>query len=208
MNKHGYPLVAFLALFFAPGTLSGQQPVTAKLNHRQAIEWLRSERWKCGARLTAGKEINIDTFAMVYHRSQALWDKAFQWLGHTRLDTLSPGRYLISGTDLFATVSNNTLKNEEEAKWEAHRKYIDLHLVISGEEAMEMVPLGKAKSEGSYEEGKDLTAYSVKVPASLRILARPGTFYLFFPSDVHRTGIKTPKSGKDKKVVLKIKVTE
>ena len=52
------------------------------------------------------------------------------------LRTLPAGKYPIDGDNIFALVSEYKTKSEAEGKLEAHRKYIDVQYVISGEELM------------------------------------------------------------------------
>ena len=59
---------------------------------------------------------------------------AFDYLGQTDVQALTPGRHDIDGDDLFVTVSELDLKPVEEALFEVHDEYIDIQVVFGGEE--------------------------------------------------------------------------
>jgi len=59
---------------------------------------------------------------------------AFDYLGQTDVQALTPGRHDIDGDDLFVTVSELDLKPVEEALFEVHDEYIDIQVVFGGAE--------------------------------------------------------------------------
>jgi YhcH/YjgK/YiaL family protein len=118
---------------------------------------------------------------------------------------MAPGKYPIDGTNVYATITEDPSKDYDNTRWESHRKYIDLQLVITGEEKMGKYPFPKLTVTNPYDESKDLANYSgdgeiYTVPA--------GTFMIFFPADAHRPNI-TPGGNKViKKIVIKVKAAE
>ena len=67
--------------------------------------------------------------------------KAFDYIRSTDLKNLQQGKYEIEGKNIFAMISEYQTKPESEGKLEAHKKYIDVQYVISGEERMGYAPL-------------------------------------------------------------------
>jgi biofilm protein TabA len=66
-------------------------------------------------------------------------------------------------------------------------------------------PVAKAAVTKEYDEKKDVANYSGE---GKFYIGTPGTFFLFFPTDVHRPNI-TPGGNKVvKKIVIKIKAAE
>ena len=59
---------------------------------------------------------------------------AFDYLDKIDLSTLSVGRNEIEGDNIYAMLQQYTSKPREQGLWEAHRRYIDLQLVIQGAE--------------------------------------------------------------------------
>src|SRR4030066_683186 len=128
--------------------------------------------------------------------------QSFDYIVQTDLKNLAPGKYEIDGENIFALVSEYKTKSEQEGKLEAHRKYIDIQYVISGEELMGYVPLGNQQILEPYKEENDIVFFKgdksfTKVSA--------GMFAIFFPEDVHMPGILAGQKSSVKKLVIKVR---
>ena len=150
--------------------------------------------------------------AHIYKNISERINKSFEYIKSTDLKTLPAGKYLIDGENIFALVSEYKTKPESEGKLEAHRKYIDVQYVISGEELMGYSPLsnpafaeataGRQQILEPYKEENDIVFFAgdksfTKVSA--------GMFAIFFPEDVHMPGISTGKISDVKKLVIKVR---
>ena len=114
-------------------------------------------------------------------------------------------RYDIDGDNLYATVSEYLSKNEETAKFEAHRKYVDIQYVIAGKELMNIAPITTVKEVLTpYDATKDIEF--IKVDKIINYKASPANFFIFFPSDAHRPGLKDGVNSSVRKLVVKLKV--
>ena len=131
-----------------------------------------------------------------------MWDKAFAFLKEHDLDQLAPGKYPIDGDEVYAMVTENPTKDMDQTNWESHRKYVDLQYVIRGKEKIGVAPVAKATVTREYDDAKDLANYKSE---GKFYVARPGTFFLFFPQNAHRPNVKVDGSEKDKKIVVKIR---
>ena len=168
----------------------------------RASQWFSKGQWLNGLNLKAYEAIDQVEFAIQYHKNKKLWDKAFTYLKQTNLDSIAPGKYLIAGDSVYASVTAGPTKDFENTKWEAHKKYIDIQYVIKGNEKMGKAPVSLAKVITPYDETKDVAFYDVSQGKFYEAL--PGTFLIFFPKETHRPGIKMEGCDKDKKVVIKI----
>lgn len=157
-----------------------------------------------GTRLIADSSIDQTLLKKEYRLEKPLWDKALAYLTTTRLNELAPGKYLIAGDSLFALVTENPLKTPETAKWESHRKYIDLQCVISGAELIQVSPLAHASVSLPYDESKDLANYET---SGVSHLAGPGRIFVFFSKDVHKPNLQAGLATTDKKIVIKIQAS-
>jgi YhcH/YjgK/YiaL family protein len=91
------------------------------------------------------------------------------------------------------------------AKFEAHRKYIDIQYVISGKEIMNVAPLKTQKEVlVPYDAEKDIEFLTVSKIADFK--ASPSCFFIFFPDDAHRPGLKDGVNSPVRKLVIKLKV--
>jgi YhcH/YjgK/YiaL family protein len=167
-----------------------------------ASKWFAKKEWKNELPLEPHETTNKVTFAEQYNKNKAAWDKAFKFLGDN-LETKEPGKYEIYGDNVYAIVTEAPSKQLEAAKWEAHEKFIDIQYVIKGEEKIGITPLSTVTVSKPYDETNDYALYEADGPL---YTARPGTFFLFFPDDVHRPNILVKGFDVVKKVVIKVRV--
>jgi biofilm protein TabA len=181
------------------------QPSQNIWDEQSAEQWFAKKEWKKGLTLTAHRSVNKITFADQYHKNQAEWDKMFAFLRNSDLLTIEPGNYAIDGENVYAIITEAPSKAFETSAWESHRKYIDLQYVIAGKEKIGLVHLASATVSKPYDEEKDYVLYSAR---GKFYAAKPGTFFLFFPDDVHRPNINVEGFDIVKKLVVKIRVVE
>jgi YhcH/YjgK/YiaL family protein len=129
--------------------------------------------------------------------------KSFEYIKTTDLKNLPAGRYPIDEENIFALVSEYQTKPESEGKLEAHKKYIDVQYVISGEELMGYVPFSNQQVLEPYKEENDIIFYRGEKSFTK---VSSGMFAIFFPEDVHMPGISTGKISDVKKLVIKVRI--
>lgn len=129
-------------------------------------------------------------------------DRAFNYIRSTNLKNLKSGKYEIEGDNIFALVSEYQTKPESEGKLEAHKKYIDVQYVISGEERMGYAPLNDQLIIENYKEENDIMFFKGEKSFTN---VEEGMFAIFFPVDLHMPGINTEKSKPVKKLVIKVR---
>ncbi|OIR16814.1 toxin-antitoxin biofilm protein TabA [mine drainage metagenome] len=137
-----------------------------------------------------------------YAALHPLFPRAFDYIRDTDLFNLAPGRYHLLGEDLIAIVEHAQGKTRAMAKLEAHRRYIDIQMVLDGSEEMGWKPLADCHnpvSEHSME--KDIRFFHDA--AASWIAVPPDHFCIFFPEDAHAPLVG---SGAIRKVIFKIAV--
>lgn len=87
--------------------------------------------------------------------------------------------------------------------FEAHRNFHDLQYAISGEEAIDVLPIDFARNSTGYKP--DIEFFTEQTAAATRVALTEGTFAFLAPADTHKPCIKTG-SDKIKKAVFKIKI--
>lgn len=113
------------------------------------------------------------------------------------------GKFDISDPEKFGIGIKYETKDSNEALWEAHRKYLDIHVVLEGEEYINITDISQMQSSKQYEDDYELFAGSTQHS----ILLKPSYFLLLFPHEVHKTGIITKHTNKVKKIVYKKLIT-
>jgi YhcH/YjgK/YiaL family protein len=193
-------LISFLGFM---GSKTDSDPAT--WSNKKIDEWFEKKEWSAGWTVTPDASINKKELAISYFKNKARWQKAFNFLKNTDLTKLDLKRYDIDGDKLFATVSEYISKNEETTNFEAHRKYIDIQYVISGKEVINIAPLTSVEEVITpYDETKDIEFVTVSKIVSYK--ASPSNFFIFFPGDTHRPGLKDGVNSPVRKVVIKVKV--
>lgn len=129
------------------------------------------------------------------------FEKAFDFLISTDLESLPIGRHLIDGEDIYVSAAEYFTK--DKGYLESHRDYIDIQLITRGSEKIGFALHTDQAEKEPYSEEKDISFYYGDCD-HVRLV--PGTFAIFFPEDLHKPGIMGRKLAEIKKIVVKIKV--
>jgi YhcH/YjgK/YiaL family protein len=115
------------------------------------------------------------------------------------------GRYDIDGDDIYALVMTYHTKAAKELKFEAHKKYIDIQLLVEGREILDVSLGTNLEVEVPYSEQDDGVLY--KSPKHFTsVLLEPGVFTILYPNDIHRPGRKLEKEIPVRKMVIKVRI--
>ncbi len=107
------------------------------------------------------------------------------------------------GGGVFSLEQAYLTKSDEEVRWEAHRGYLDLQVVVTGNEIMEVTDPANLTLEEDFSPDRDLQYFSRFGPGSLLRVSAGGAA-VFFPVDAHRPGLADGESTLVRKVVVKI----
>jgi YhcH/YjgK/YiaL family protein len=125
---------------------------------------------------------------------------AFKFLKETKLTELASGKYEIDGNQVFALVDRAQGRTRAEAPLEAHRKYIDIQIVLSGSDEMGWKSISACQSPTqAFNPEKDILFFGDAPDAWIKVGA--GQFAIFFPADAHAPLVG---SGKIFKIVIKV----
>jgi len=129
-----------------------------------------------------------------------LMARAFELLSDPVVQALPDGRHELDGDRIIALPQGYTTKAVADGRLEAHRKYIDIQFILSGEERMGWTPLEGLT--GSFDEEKDLGFYDGSFDM---VSVRTGSFAVFYPHDAHAPCLD-PTSGfcRVRKIVIKV----
>ena len=168
-------------------------------------QWLQSGAWQNGLSATPHPSIDAQKFQEQYTKHKARWDTAFAFMQRADLAQLADSTYPLIGKDVFAAVSSYVPVDSSAKQWEAHRNYADIQMVLTGSEKIgksEVSQLTVSVPYSSETDNENLTGKGTFY------LAQPNTFFIFFPGDAHKPGIKAQKdqNKKIKKLVIKVRV--
>jgi len=126
---------------------------------------------------------------------------AFDFLKTMDLQALPEGRLELDGSNLYASTQCYQTKPVAEGKLEAHRKYIDIQVVVSGEEYIGYAPLTGQAPVDPFNTEKDIGFYYGE--ANL-IKLSAGMFAIVYPHDAHLPCRQIQGSCAVKKIVVKV----
>ena len=127
-------------------------------------------------------------------------DRALSLLTPDFLGKAGTLRQELEGDALFVTRFDYETVPLEESFFEAHRRYLDIHVMVSGCEAVDI-----ARPEKLEEFTHEGDFWGYHGDAEQRILLSPGDFLVVFPGDAHRLKIMTgDRPEAVSKVVFKI----
>lgn len=137
-----------------------------------------------------------------YRRMNDGFEKAFKFLRSNNLHEIETGRYDIDGNNVFALISENTMKNIEDAKLEIHDSYIDIQVPVSASETFGWKDRTFCNTgEGKYDDEKDIAFFDDE--PEVFCVVNPMQVIIFFPSDAHAPLIG---NGNIRKIVIKVKI--
>lgn len=138
----------------------------------------------------------------LYEKLNANLAKAFDIAQAVLRNTPEDGRYDVDD-DVYYMIQSYKAKSPFDAKFEAHREYIDIQMVISGEEIIRFDRASKLSLCKEYTP--DCELYSMnKDYDSVRLVA--GELAIIFTGEPHAPGIKADGAPEDvRKLVVKIR---
>lgn len=121
------------------------------------------------------------------HRTESLhplFKRFFDYVKTHDLLRAPLGRIDVEGDDLFINNVEASLVEADKQVLEAHREYIDIHVVLQGCERIGWLPLDRCHDiRQAFDAAADCALYADK-PASWATLG-PGDFAVVFPEDAH-----------------------
>ncbi len=150
---------------------------------------------------------------MIYDRLEHLHRYAISYVEDVRaflnrkdLLLIKESEIELKGRDLFVRVMRYTPKSVSENKFETHRIYADIQVVLEGRELMQTAPVNELQPLTEYQPEKDYQFYRAEHNISSLIVER-NAFVVFFPGEAHRPSCLVEKDdGEVFKLVFKVRV--
>ncbi|MBJ9538955.1 N-acetylneuraminate anomerase [Citrobacter braakii] len=118
----------------------------------------------------------------------------------------TPGRYELQGDNIFMNVMQFATQSPEQKKAELHREYIDIQVLLSGEER---ILFGMTDSARQCEEMHVEDDYQLcsQIADEQAMVLKPGRFVIFMPGEPHKPGCVVKAPMDIKKVVIKVRAS-
>lgn len=128
--------------------------------------------------------------------------KAFDFMKGHDLAALPEGRTEIDGDNVFVLVNERDLKNPSDAALEVHDKYVDIQVVLRGQETFGWKERKACTApRGAFDAAKDILFYDDEPTTYFTLQA--GQMAIFLPEDAHAPLVG---EGKVFKAIFKVKV--
>lgn len=118
-------------------------------------------------------------------------------------ETLDAGRYEIDGDNVFMNVMTFDTVAHDSKRYEQHREYLDVQILLNGSERIDFGPPGAAIDPDSYHQDDDYQLCDTVEPIQT-LLMEPGMFAVFLPGEPHKPGCISTTAQTIAKVVIKV----
>lgn len=132
--------------------------------------------------------------------------EAAQYLSNLQGEELTLGCHKVNDSFYYNVIEYETT-GEYDKPYESHRKYVDVQLLLDGEEVLHVTDITRLEEKERYDADKDVVLYSASDTSASTIL-RPGSIMILYPRDAHRSLSLRNNSNVVKKIVGKILIDE
>ena len=130
---------------------------------------------------------------------------SLEFLENNELKNFENGKYEISGEDVFINIQDYETKPENQGKWEAHRKYIDIQFMIEGSEKIGVGEIQDFSTKEIYNEEQDVEFLETQEKQQF-ITLKENEYIILYPQDVHMPQICNDIPSYVKKAVVKVSI--
>ncbi len=119
---------------------------------------------------------------------------------------IAAGRYVID-ENTYVNIDVYNSKDFNNCKLEAHKKYIDIQMLITGNERLDYINTDGLKVSEEYDENRDIMFFETPDIPLNSVQLTPYNFALIYPHEAHMPQINyNNKTHSVKKAVVKIKI--
>ena len=114
------------------------------------------------------------------------------------------GKYFVDGDKAYYMIQQYTSKDACEGKFETHKRYIDIQIVLDGEEQIRFDTLDTLTPMSEYDSSKDCALYHMNSSYD-SVNLRKGELAIIFPDEAHAPGLSVGNSPSTvRKMVAKV----
>ncbi len=117
--------------------------------------------------------------------------------------TYDKGCHEIDGSRLFVNIVEYTTTEAENRFWEAHKNYLDVHVMLRGKEQIDLNFIQNMDVKEFVEKDDFLPMEGEK---NSSVVLEAGDFLVCYPSDGHRTAVAVGEPQTIKKAIFKVQI--
>ena len=130
-------------------------------------------------------------------------DRALELINEDFFASLGDERVDIIPGDVWCTKFSYETISDEESFFEAHEKFLDIHIMLDGSERVEIASPAELELFDSVNEN-DFYAY--RGTGRYSLILSPGSFLVVFPDDAHKIKMHCGEPRKVSKAVFKVRL--
>ena len=133
-------------------------------------------------------------------------DRVREALVALRSSPFAKGRTDVLGDALFVNSVEYDTKSLGASVLEVHRNYIDVMLILEGEETIAVCPTeGAGDVIKEYDPSIEAALYKIPERLSLEYMRKDDVIFLF-PGECHAPGVDTSSTHKVRKLIAKVRI--
>ena len=130
--------------------------------------------------------------------------KVIDYLSSTDLLSVENGKYDLGDDCSVKVMEYLTHEEPEDILFEAHREFLDVQIIVKGEELFLTQAIELGEEAVPYNKGKDVEFFRVGYYNSLAL--NDENFVVLFPNDLHIGNMNADGETAVKKLVFKLKI--
>lgn len=118
--------------------------------------------------------------------------------------TFAEGIHELGEPGWYVNVHGYTTQPRQDCTWENHPATIDIQFMITGEEAIDVAPVGELGGRVSFDAGTDTEKFADIGVAHSTVILRSGDFLVLLPGEAHRPKVAVHEPSALRKLVVKV----
>lgn len=131
--------------------------------------------------------------------------QAIEYIKANVTETTEKGKHEIDGSRLFYLISEDMTEPFEKRRAEYHARYLDIQIVLKGQEGMTFSVLPAGKPDTDWLADKDI-AFLAEGEQEKTLILNEGDFVVFYPQEVHKPLCAVGAPAPVRKAVVKVLV--
>lgn len=115
------------------------------------------------------------------------------------------GSHPIDGERFFVNIVEYETTLPENRFWEAHRKYLDVHLMLDGQEQIDLNFI-QNMDQKEFVDADDFLPMDGR--PNCHVVLTKDDFLICYPDDGHRTAVQVEKPERIKKAIFKVRIEQ
>lgn len=131
--------------------------------------------------------------------------QAIEFIKANVTEATEKGKHDIDGSRLFYLISEDMTELHEKRRAEYHARYLDIQIVLKGQEGMTFSVLPAGTPETDWLADKDI-AFLPEGEQEKTVILNDGDFVVFYPGEVHKPLCAVGAPATVRKAVVKLLV--